>query len=300
MEFVILIENLPAEPLFHEHGLSILFKADGLNYLLDTGASGKFLHNLEQLNVCGAQDIDCVIISHGHNDHTGGLRSFFEVNSTAPVYLHKSIRGSLYFSCRPKTLSKFREFRSIGMEQALFAEQGERFREISQTQQISKNVTIIPAQGDMPHPTPMGNEFLFNGDYPDNFTHEVITLVEEDGNFIILSPCTHNGILNVLERCVEYISGVKNLSKEEAAAKITTFIGGLHYVDYLNLPGNCSQKDESGAIENVAGTIKKEYPKLKIYSGHCTCPSASALLKSTLQERYEVFHTGETIQIFVA
>lgn len=297
MEFTILIDNSPAEPLLHEHGLSIHFNLDGKNYLVDTGASGKFLQNMEQLGICSAEEIDSVIISHGHNDHTGGLRSFLEANSTAPVYLHSSIRGNHFFSCRPKTLSTFKEFRSIGMEQALFVEQEHRFREISSPHSITDKITIIPAQGNLSHPTPMGNEFLFKEDLPDDFTHEIITLVEyKENKFAVISPCTHNGILNILERCVEYLSGERGLKKEEAATSLRCFIGGLHYVDYLNLPTIAPQRDERDSIIRVAGVVKKEYPQLKINSGHCTCSNASLVLKNCLLERYDNFCSGTKIK----
>lgn len=297
MEFVILIDNLPEEPLVHEHGLSILFKSDEKTYLVDTGASGKFLQNLSTLGLCGAEDIDSVIISHGHNDHTGGLRSLLEANSSAPVYLHKSIRGNLFFSCRPKRETQFKEFRSIGMEQALFVEHEERFREISQPHQLTPKITLIPAEGELPYPTPMGNEFLYKGDYPDNFTHETITLIEDDDKrFVVISPCTHNGILNILERCVEYLSGEKKMKRESATASLKCFIGGLHYVDYLNLPAQYPQRDESGSIISVARKVMELYPNLKIHSGHCTSPDASNLMKKILGESYKNFHTGSKIE----
>ena len=134
MKLHVLIDNLPSQEnpaLHHEHGLSILLQTpEGKNYLIDTGASGKFIENLEILrqadsSLPSVEEIDAVIISHGHNDHTGGLRSFLESNTTAKVYLHSSIQGNLYFSCRNRGASAaspgIMEARSIGMEQSLFA-----------------------------------------------------------------------------------------------------------------------------------------------------------------------------------
>ncbi len=95
MKLHVLIDNLPnpANPaLQHEHGLCMLLQTDkGENYLIDTGASGKFLENLEILrqtdpSLPSAEEIDAVIISHGHNDHTGGLRKFLR-----PMKLHRYI-----------------------------------------------------------------------------------------------------------------------------------------------------------------------------------------------------------------
>lgn len=313
MELHIVIDNLPAQenipeqgnagekgnhglPLKWEHGLSIHFRLEGKHYLVDTGASGAFLHNITAMPSTGifsAKEIDAVIISHGHNDHTGGMRKFFEHNAVAPVYLHNSIRGNYFYSCRPK--NGVREARNIGMEQALFADYGHRFLEYCQPLQLTEKITLLPANHQAapsgpkePYPAPMGNEFLYKNDFPDNFSHETITLVEyAPCEYAVISPCTHNGILNVLERCREWLE----LSGRKYGLKY--FVGGLHYVDYL---GMGQGEKEAASILETARILKSAYPGLKIFSGHCTCPAASGLLGSVLGENYEVFRTGSAIR----
>lgn len=456
MELHILIDNLPAENtasdtpkeyyrdgkgicnaeapyLHHEHGLCILFSLNGKHWMIDTGASGKAIENMQKMYsfgmpVCTIGEIEAVFVSHGHNDHTGGLRHFIESNPDAPIYLHKEIRGNLFFSCRPRPAktdaaktntaqtdaacgssfaaatacdsssatannpsadtpcgssfatatacdSSFaaagtssadtagiscaiatsttsadtpsdlssaaanaaatacassatagtssaangdtkdtliKEFRSIGMEQALFAEYGDRFREIESPTRITDKITLIPITGGKLHPTPMGNEFLYKNDFPDNFSHETAILIEHtEGKFAVISPCTHNGILNVLECCRNHIThGNSNFSctcstngkpnngttgaESTERGEITHFIGGLHYVDYLSMGEG---EKELRAISGVAQTLKAEYPNLKIYSGHCTCAGAGAILKEILGENYSTFRTGTRISI---
>lgn len=316
MELHILIDNLPAEncpELHNEHGLSVYFTLDGKHWLADTGASGKFMHNMEQLRICTPQmcpveEIDGVFISHGHNDHTGGLRTFIESNCRAPIWLHNSIRGNLFFSCRPRPAkpsaatdsaegglqATINEYRSIGMEQALFAEYGDRFREIDSPTKITEKITLIPITGERPYPTPMGNEFLYKNDLPDNFTHETVILIEHsEGKYAIISPCTHNGILNVLECCSRYME--ENSSRKlSGKGEITHFIGGLHYVDYL---ATGEGEKETASIKETATRLKKLYPALKLYSGHCTCSTAGEILKNILGENYSTFRTGTSLQI---
>ena len=269
-----------------EHGLSFHFSLDGKHYLVDTGASGAFIENMEMLSgngVCKVEDVDAVFISHGHNDHTGGLRKFFEHNSKAPVYLHNSIRGNFFYSCRPK--NGVREARNIGMEQALFADYGHRFTEIGETTSITEKITLIPLSGRRKFPTPMGNEFLYCNDLPDNFTHEVAVLVEyAPEEFAVISPCSHNGILNILEDCREWIG----------KGCIKHFIGGLHYVDYL-LMGQGEK--EAASILETASIIKEKYPHLKIHTGHCTCTRAGQLLADALGEQCSIFCSGCTINL---
>jgi 7,8-dihydropterin-6-yl-methyl-4-(beta-D-ribofuranosyl)aminobenzene 5'-phosphate synthase len=55
-----------------EAGLSFFLQTGGENILFDTGLSGLFLANAEKLGL-SLRDLDTVVLSHGHNDHTGGL-----------------------------------------------------------------------------------------------------------------------------------------------------------------------------------------------------------------------------------
>ena len=295
MKLHVLIDNLPnpANPaLQHEHGLSILLQTDeGKNYLIDTGASGKFLENLEILrqtdsSLPSAEEIDAVIISHGHNDHTGGLRKFFEANETAPVYLHSEIKGNWFFSCRPK--NNVREARSIGMEQSLFAEYSHRFIQVSESLSITENLTII-AMGGHPveYPMPLGNKYLYKNDFPDDFFHETAVLIEfAPQQYAIISPCSHCGILNILDRCIQKLP----IGTSSQGAKY--FIGGLHYVDYL---GEEDAKKEAAQIVQAAGYIKEKYPYLKVVSGHCTCTRTGDIIRSVLYGRYATFCSGYSI-----
>ncbi|MBO5920467.1 MAG: MBL fold metallo-hydrolase [Bacteroidales bacterium] len=302
MKLHVLIDNLPnpENPMLqHEHGLSLLLQTpQGKNYLIDTGASGKFLQNLELLreqapSLPTAAEIDAVIISHGHNDHTGGLRTFLEHNTTAPVYLHNTIRGNLFYSCRPK--NGIREARNIGMEQALFAEYGHRFREIDSLTGISEQITLIPVSSSAGHPTPMGNSFLHCNDLPDNFTHEIAILAEyTPGEFAIISPCSHNGILNILEVTSSFCTKVTLSLCTTASKSVGFFIGGLHYVDYLH---HDDTKKEAAHIVQAAEYIKEHYPNLKVISGHCTGNDARQVLQNSLKENYTHFSTGTVIEL---
>jgi 7,8-dihydropterin-6-yl-methyl-4-(beta-D-ribofuranosyl)aminobenzene 5'-phosphate synthase len=55
-----------------EAGLSLLLETEGKKILFDTGLSGLFLSNAEKMGI-GLSDLDVLVLSHGHIDHTGGL-----------------------------------------------------------------------------------------------------------------------------------------------------------------------------------------------------------------------------------
>jgi 7,8-dihydropterin-6-yl-methyl-4-(beta-D-ribofuranosyl)aminobenzene 5'-phosphate synthase len=74
-------------------GFSALIEAGGKRILFDTGASGSILlSNMSKLGII-PQEIDDVIISHAHFDHTGGLSAFLDQNNEANIWAPSSFRG---------------------------------------------------------------------------------------------------------------------------------------------------------------------------------------------------------------
>lgn len=97
---IILSDNRTDTPLLGtEHGLSAYMEYGGRRYLLDTGASDLFMLNAEKLGV-DLGEVDYCLISHGHNDHIGGLSAFLEMNHKAKVILSSEIPGAEYASVR--------------------------------------------------------------------------------------------------------------------------------------------------------------------------------------------------------
>ena len=72
-----------------EHGLSVYMESTSGKFLLDTGASDLFVRNAEKLGI-DLSDVDYCLISHGHNDHIGGLMAFLEINKKAKIILSKN------------------------------------------------------------------------------------------------------------------------------------------------------------------------------------------------------------------
>ena len=75
------------------HGFSALVEDEGAPPLLfDTGADGPtLLHNMKELNI-DPRDIRTVVISHAHDDHTGGLSEILRINKVAELYLPSSFK----------------------------------------------------------------------------------------------------------------------------------------------------------------------------------------------------------------
>jgi 7,8-dihydropterin-6-yl-methyl-4-(beta-D-ribofuranosyl)aminobenzene 5'-phosphate synthase len=71
-------------------GFSCIIKAGDKTILFDTGGNGDILlENMTQLSFNPVQ-IDCVVISHIHYDHTGGLQHFLDKHAQVDVYMPQS------------------------------------------------------------------------------------------------------------------------------------------------------------------------------------------------------------------
>jgi 7,8-dihydropterin-6-yl-methyl-4-(beta-D-ribofuranosyl)aminobenzene 5'-phosphate synthase len=82
------------EGLKSDWGFSCFLKGTEKTILFDTGTKDALLfENIEKLKV-DLKDIEIVVISHNHEDHTGGLLFFLERNSDVSVYLPSSCSDS--------------------------------------------------------------------------------------------------------------------------------------------------------------------------------------------------------------
>jgi 7,8-dihydropterin-6-yl-methyl-4-(beta-D-ribofuranosyl)aminobenzene 5'-phosphate synthase len=68
-------------------GFSCLVEGLEKTILFDTGGDGRILlHNMEKLGVT-PDEIDIIVLSHNHQDHTGGLGGFLAANHSVAIFV---------------------------------------------------------------------------------------------------------------------------------------------------------------------------------------------------------------------
>jgi len=91
IKITILYDNYVfTEGLKSDWGFSCFIKGTKKTVLFDTGTKGELLlENIKKLKI-NPKDVEVVVISHNHRDHTGGLLAFLAKNSNVSVYLPPS------------------------------------------------------------------------------------------------------------------------------------------------------------------------------------------------------------------
>ena len=282
MKITTLIENREsiAEPaLSSEWGLSLCIEFNDHSILFDTGATGAFVDNAKHLSV-PVDSFDVAILSHHHFDHGGGLKRFFELNSKAKVYLADAPDGE----CFIKIMGVLKKY--IGLDRNLIDHHRERFMFINEPTEILPDVFIFP-KIIATHPKPSGNKHLYlktEGTlFPDEFSHEIVMAIKENGKLVIFTGCSHNGILNMID----------TVAKKFTDVPVKAVIGGFHLVASPPFHFMAGKKKD---VEHLGKSILN-YPVEVTYTGHCTGKKAFNILKSVMGDRLKDMRTGSTFNI---
>jgi 7,8-dihydropterin-6-yl-methyl-4-(beta-D-ribofuranosyl)aminobenzene 5'-phosphate synthase len=277
MKIISLVENtrlLDRKDLHTEHGLSLYILLKDQQILFDTGISGNFHLNAQKLNVNIAK-VTHAVISHHHFDHGGGLGTFLEANQKARVYLRDS--NTEQFSLDIFGLIK----RPVGLDEMLFQLHPQRFEFINQFSEIAPDVFIL-TKINKRHTMPKGNRHLFMGTRSskrlDDFEHELILVIKQSTGLVVLTGCSHHGILNMLDAVLEHFPG----------QKIKAVFGGFHLIDLPLINSMAGSKDDVAELGNAI----LKYPVEKVYTAHCTGIKAYRILKKVMGEKLEYFATG--------
>lgn len=97
----IVFDNNPADAALRTgFGFACVVETPGKKILFDTGSDGDtLLYNLDKLNILPTE-VDAVVVSHNHWDHTGGLEEFLRHNPDPVIYLPASFPGEFVDSLR--------------------------------------------------------------------------------------------------------------------------------------------------------------------------------------------------------
>lgn len=277
MKITVLVENKAiGAGVKRAHGLSLYIETKDHTILFDFGPRGDLLfENAAALDV-DLDAVDVAVLSHGHDDHSGGLEAFLQANDHAKVYIHP--RAFL-----PHFANNGKGYVSISADGALAERCGDRIVWTDGVYDIDDTLTLF---SDIKQEMPLfaTNRTLFeqlDGDYvPDDFLHEQDLLVREDGRTVLIGGCAHRGITNILRRA-EALEG----------RTPDAVFSGFH----LTNPG--IKVDEPEDVVRCVGAALKDRPLCRYYTGHCTGEGPYEILLSSMGTQVAYMGCGTRFEV---
>lgn len=258
-----------------EHGLSLYFEHHGKRILFDTGASDSFIYNATLLGIDLAK-VDICVISHAHDDHTGGLAHFLDINRKAKVYMNSTATGDYYI----KRLFKKEK---CGVDSSLFEKYADRIAFLDEDTEIADGVIAVNINKYRHYPLYSTIMYEKRDDVliRDSLLHELFIAVKTKAGIVVFTGCAHHGLINIL------------MTANEKFGNVSGVIGGFHLdgIKKLGIRTRCEPQIE---IRAIAKYLNKNKIK-KIYTGHCT--GEKPFEKLELLSRAKKMHAGDIIKL---
>jgi 7,8-dihydropterin-6-yl-methyl-4-(beta-D-ribofuranosyl)aminobenzene 5'-phosphate synthase len=253
-----------------EWGLSILVEADGLNILLDTGAGSAVVSNADRLGI-DLKKIDKIVLSHGHFDHTGGMKEVLLRTGDIEIIAHPDVWASKY------AIFPEQQPRKIGIPFEL-----ETLESLGASFVLNREPVWITDRIVTTGEIPMVNEFeeidsnLYaetKGEMlPDALLDDRGMIIKSDSGLVVFSGCAHRGIINMLYHARE-------IAKED---RIFAVVGGTHLI----------RSSDARTASTVAEL--KEMGIQKIGVSHCTGQWSSSVLAAEFGQDVFFFNNAGT------
>ena len=254
-----------------EFGLSILVETDEANVLLDTGKSISASYNAETLGI-DLSKIDKIVLSHGHFDHTGGLRQILrKMRKEVEIIAHPDIWAAKY-DCRQD------RYIGIPFQRQELEWLGANFNLTTKPVKITDSIMTT---GEIPMVTDYEevDRDLFvkedTGWQPDKLLDDQTLIINTEQGLVVILGCAHRGIINTLYHA-QQLTGVK---------PIHTVLGGSHLI----------RASEEQTWLTIAALRELGVQKLGLC--HCTGLPATVLLAQEFGDSFFFNNAGTRINL---
>ncbi|MDF2944677.1 MAG: fold hydrolase [Herbinix sp.] len=267
-----LVENTStSKELKSIHGLSLYIETQKHKILFDLGPGKLFLENAQKMNI-NIEDIDIVIISHGHNDHGGALKAFLKNNQKAKIYIKDTAFEDYYMR-----LLCFKIY--VGLDQGLHNNNRiiltKDYLKIDEELELFSNVTeqkLLPSANNKLYKK-SGKRYIM-----DTFDHEQSLILRQNNTYTLIAGCAHNGIVNILNKAEDIIG-----------MEINKVISGFHLFQ-LSL----DKAENMDYLHELAKALKSR--RSIYYTCHCTGKKQYDVLHKDMGDQMNYISTGMTIE----
>ncbi|MDY3868785.1 MAG: MBL fold metallo-hydrolase [Pyramidobacter sp.] len=268
-----------------EFGFSAVIEKGGAKIIFDTAKAGQFIENSKALGVDLA-GCSTMVLSHAHYDHCGGVLKYFDAYGAKDRTL--VVKDCFFDGAQAKyydditgqkldfTDGKPGYFQlGINFTEKDLAEKG------IAVKYLDKNVVEI-APGVAIHGgftrVPLDPKMLVKAEdgrfYVDDFDEEVAVAVDTSKGIVIVTGCSHTGIVNIV-----------NAVKERTGKQVYAVVGGFHLLD-------ASPKQIQDCIDLFKGLGIQH-----LGLSHCTGPVAKKMFLEQFPENSFVNSTGSVFEM---
>ena len=257
-----------SENLKKDWGFSVLIEYSGKKILFDTGNDSKtFAANVKTMDI-DLKDLDFVVISHRHGDHTSGLNHLLKVNPKVKIYVPAELFGA-FGSTLPKGFYKtvdtlpdsMRYF--DGMEPEGFSSGSPwseaNFVSVDSKVEVAPGIFVILTVSKV-----TGTLEL----------RELTLAIDTPLGQVLVVGCSHPGVEEILA------------AASAGSSHVFMLLGGLHLV-----------KTPDAEIERLANALHDKWKIDRIAPGHCTGEPAFAKFKQVFGASYIYAGLGSHVDI---
>ena len=260
--------------LLAEYGLSIVVETDDVNILFDTGASISASYNADVLGI-DLSKIDKVVLSHGHYDHTGGLRQILgKMGKEVEIIAHPDIWAAKY----SRSQGRKDRYNGIPFQRQELERLGANFNLTTKPVRITDSIMTtgeVPMVTDFEEIEPVFFVKQDSGWQPDKLLDDQALIINAEPGLIVILGCAHRGPINTLYYA-QQLTGVKS---------IHTVLGGAHLIH--------------ASEERIWLTIAalKELGVQRLGLCHCTGLPAIMLIAHEFEDKFFFNNAGTRLNI---
>ncbi len=181
-----------------EHGLSFYLESLGKRILFDTGYSDAIINNAQVFNI-DLNNLDYIILSHAHNDHSRGLQFLLE---------HYDLSNTILLA-HPDIFLKRKDEENNDVGISLNEKEIAKKMKVLLTDEpyfINDELTFlgqIKRTNDYEALEPMGYFQINQYWYEDYLNDDTCIVYHKNDELTIISGCSHSGISNMFNSAIE-------------------------------------------------------------------------------------------------